>query len=189
MNEHEEVQTGPKGKSEDTAQEVTIEPEAHAAEATAERGADGKLVPVSEARRYRKRAQAAETILGDLRTELAEKSTQLNEQAETIESLRRQRDIDELLVEASAIDLETARLLTELALHEMDKPDVAQAVEEIRQQKPFLFRHAAGGTGALSPKEAGFSPSAERLQRAAAEACVTGHRQDVLRYLRLRRKK
>ncbi len=148
-----------------------------------------KLVPVSEAKRYRKRAQAAETILADLQGELEEKKTEVLEQQQVISDLQHRQQIDELLIEANAMDLETARLLTELAIQEMAEPSIEQAVDELQRRKPFLFRRAAPASGALSPREEGNAPLERRLGLAAAEACATGHRQDLLRYLRLRRRK
>ena len=57
-----------------------------------------RLVPVSEAKKYRKRAQAAEKILEDFKVELAEKDDALHKQQQTITDMQRQRLIDELLV-------------------------------------------------------------------------------------------
>jgi hypothetical protein len=153
-------------------------------------GGGEKLVPVSEARRYRKRAQAAESILADLRSELDTKDTTLEQQRQTIADLERSRTIDELLVEAGAIDMESTRLLTELALDEMDEPSIEQAVEDLRRRKPFLFRRrgrALDPSGAMSPRAAEDASMSASVHEAAAEASVTGRRQDLMRYLRLRR--
>ncbi|MDY7110267.1 MAG: hypothetical protein SYC29_16685 [Planctomycetota bacterium] len=150
---------------------------------------DEKLVPVSEARRYRKRAQAAETTLSDLQHELSAQQAVVREQQELISDLQRRQQIDEQLIEAGAVDLETARLLADLSIGEMDEPDVGEAIEDLRRRKPFLFRHTPGGSGALSPRETGESPVDDRLTDAASEACRSGRRQDLLRYLHLRRQK
>lgn len=127
-----------------------------------------RLVPVSEAKKYRKRAQAAEKILADLKAELGER--------------------DKKLQEAGAIDLETATLLTEMALVETDDPDVEQTVSDLRRRKPFLFRSNTRGAVVLGPKiDNDRSPAADVLERAAVEAHTTGSRSALLRYLRLRR--
>ena len=148
-----------------------------------------RLVPVSEAKKYRKRAQAAEKILEDFKVELAEKDEALHKQQQTITHMRQQRLIDELLVESEAIDLETARLLTEIALSEMAEPDVEQAVAQVQERKPFLFRSTARSATALSPKAENNQTSLARsMERAAAEAHSSGNRTALLRYLRLRRR-
>ncbi len=148
-----------------------------------------RLVPVSEAKKYRKRAQAAEKILEDLKTELDEKNRTLQEQRQRISDMQRQRHIDELLMESEAIDLETTRLLTELALSEMEEPDVEQAISQLCRRKPFLFRQTARGAAALSPKaENDHTPLARSIEHAAAEAHSSGNRTALLRYLRLRRR-
>jgi hypothetical protein len=184
MSEHETVPniTNPSPAG-DATPEATGEPNETAGQR------DEKFVPVSEARRYRKRAQAAETTLADLQRELQARQAVVREQQELISDLRRRQQIDEQLIEAGTVDLETARLLTELAIGEMDEPDVEEAVEGLRRRKPFLFRHAPAASGALSPREEGESPLDDRLTHAASEACRSGRRQDLLRYLHLRRQK
>ncbi len=148
-----------------------------------------RLVPVSEAKKYRKRAQAAEKILEDFKVELAEKNEALRKQRQTITDMRRQRLIDELLVDSEAIDLETTRLLTEMALSEMEEPDVEQAISQLRLRKPFLFRQTARNAAALSPKAENDQTSLARsMEHAAAEAHSSGNRMALLRYLRLRRR-
>ncbi len=148
-----------------------------------------RLVPVSEAKKYRKRAQAAEKILEDFKVELAEKDEALHKQRQNIADMQRQRSIDELLVDSETIDLETTRLLTEMALSEMAEPDVEQAVAQLRKRKPFLFRSTAHGATALSPKAENNQTSLARsIERAAADAHSSGNRTALLRYLRLRRR-
>ncbi len=148
-----------------------------------------RLVPVSEAKKYRKRAQAAEKILEDFKVELAEKDEALHKHRQTIADMQRQRLIDELLVDSEAIDLETTRLLTEMALSEMAEPDVEQAIAQLRKRKPFLFRSTARGATALSPKAENNQTSLARsMERAAADAHSSGSRTALLRYLRLRRR-
>lgn len=146
-----------------------------------------RLVPVTEAIRYRKRAQAAEQQLAELQAQL-DQTRQRYEQAEqAITSLERRRRMDELLTDADAIDLEAARLLTEAAVQAMDEPDLAEAVADLRRHKPYLFREHVGMPGglALAPHIAGAD---DPLARAAEQAQHSGDRRDLLRYLRLRRR-
>lgn len=144
-----------------------------------------KLVPVSEAIRYRKRAQTAEQQLTELRESFAQLQSRLDESQDTITALERRQKIDALLADSDAIDLEAARLLTEISVSRMDEPDVKSAVGDLRRQKPYLFRHRS------LPNDSAMSPRVEHplTQEAAAErAAATGDRRDLLDYLRLRRK-
>lgn len=148
-----------------------------------------RLVPVSESRRYRKRAQAAEKAAADLKQELAGLEADLSQERQANEDLRRGRQIDDLWLEVGAVDLETTRLLTELAASAVDEPDLDEIVQDLRRRKPFLFRQSTPGGGALSPRLDHDLPARKRLEDAATEAGLSGRRQDLLRYLRLRRKR
>lgn len=116
---------------------------------------------------------------------------------EALDAAERRHQIDLALVEADAVDIETARLLTEVAVSQMDDRDVALAVRELRQRKPFLFKDAAkpgsrpplrttrhfGAMGAHPGAAATVPP----LRAFANEAAATGDRGALLRYLRARR--
>ena len=146
-----------------------------------------RLVPVAEAIRYRKRAQAAEQQLSGLQEQLQSAQQRCEQAEQTISSLERRQQIDALLAEADAIDIDAARLLTEAAVQSMDEPDVAEAVDDLRRHKPYLFRAEGGATGglALAPRIEGFD---DPLAQAAEQAQHSGDRRDLLRYLRLRRR-
>lgn len=146
------------------------------------------LVPVQEARRYRKRAQTAEHELTTVRQELEAKDQTLQQQQQAIHDLQLAQRIDTLLIDAGTIDLETARLLAELHVAEQESEDPEAAVRDLQIRKPFLFRmrHAPGG--AMSPRDPGNAPDTA-LAQAAANAHQTGRRQDLLQYLRLRRRR
>ncbi|MEO0514586.1 MAG: hypothetical protein AAF086_04745 [Planctomycetota bacterium] len=147
-----------------------------------------KLVPVSEAIRYRKRAQTAEQQLNELRDRFTQLQTQLDSSQDTITSLERRQKIDALLTDSDAIDLEAARLLTEISVSQMDEPDVSTAVNDLRRQKPYLFRHRPRvNDSVMAPR---VTPGAvlPAEQDAAQRAAATGDRRDLLDYLRLRRK-
>jgi multidrug efflux pump subunit AcrA (membrane-fusion protein) len=147
--------------------------------------ANPRLVPVTESIRYRRRAQAAEQQLQELSKKLAESKQELDAAREDLQSLERRQRIDQLLMESDAVDLEAARLLTEIAVQQMEEPDVQIAVSELRRRKPFLFRRTSSGAGSsMSPKPRGHGHT---LDDAAGEAVTTGNRRDLLRYLRLRR--
>jgi hypothetical protein len=188
------------------SEQATVHEEVQPAEAVAHGGEDvadtidspaSTSTPsvIAEARRYRKRAQAAEKSLEELKTNLAEREKTIDQQRRTIESQHRRRMVDQALIEADSIDLETTRVLIEASISEIDQPkesDVAHAVQEVRRRKPFLFRNGMRrgklGVGALSPNGVEATQEATSLERAAAHAVSTGKRTDLLRYLRLRRK-
>lgn len=143
---------------------------------------------INEARRYRKRAQAAETLVEQLQQELETQAVVLSEQRALTAELQQRQAINDHLIESRAVDIETARLLVDLSLKDMPEPDVTRAVSDLRRRKPFLFAQHGPGHGAMSPKDAEH-PHGTRLDQAAAEACATGRRQDLLHYLRLRRRR
>jgi len=118
------------------------------------------LVPVSEAIRYRKRAQAAEQKLEEINQKFNALQTKLSEAGQTISSLERRQKMDALLTESDSIDLEAARLLTEHAVTLMDEPDIKLAIEDLKRSKPYLFGRK--------------------------DKQKSNCRQDILRYLRLR---
>lgn len=155
-----------------------------------EQQASDRMTPVSEAKKYRKRAQAAEKILEDLQQELTEKNQHLQENQQLINDMEHRQLIDELLVDSQAIDLDATRLLTEIALTEMEEPDIEQAVADLRLRKPLLFRVAHSVAASLGPKGQTFELQQHRsLEHAATEAHSTGSRTALMRYLRLRRQK
>ncbi|MFI4860966.1 MAG: hypothetical protein ACIAXF_09830 [Phycisphaerales bacterium JB063] len=152
---------------------------------TTDDGTD-KLVPVTEAIRYRRRAQQAEQRLTDLERELGELRSAYDASQETITALERRERIDALLTQADTVDLETARLLTEVTVAGMDEPDVAAAIADLRRHKPYLF--ASGGVGlpsAMGPRDP--EQTSDPVVEAETQARETGDRRDLLRYLRLRR--
>ncbi|MEX0745373.1 MAG: hypothetical protein WD118_07195 [Phycisphaeraceae bacterium] len=148
---------------------------------------EDKQVPVSEAIRYRKRAQVAEQQLGDVQTQMQAMQAKLDQAQQTVTHLERRQRIDALLAESEAIDLDAARLLTERAVQEMDEPDVQAAVADLRRHKPYLFRkRISEGNGAMAPRLSDDAmPEAEDM---AHRAATSGDRRDLLRYLRLRRR-
>lgn len=152
------------------------------------------LVPLSESRKYRKRAQAAEQQAAELQQQLEQQKQAIAQRDDVITSLERRQAVDSLLIDADVVDLDAARLLTEAALGAMDEPDVEEAVEDLRRHKPFLFRSTAqtASNGVMSPRQNGQATTTttadDSLNHAAAEAYSTGSRTDLLRYLRLRRR-
>jgi hypothetical protein len=169
-----------------TDQESIEQPAAGAAGLDEGPAPDPAAPLVAESRKYRRRAQAAEKTAGDLQRELDRHKALLAERDGVIADLERRARIDALLLESDAVDLESARLLTELAVQSMSDPDVDEAVRELRRTKPFLFRHRPAGTSAQGAR--GEHAPHREADDAAAEAVASGRRADLLRYLRLKRR-
>lgn len=148
-----------------------------------------RLVPVSEAKRYRKRAQQAEQRVGELEAELTRSRETVAAHEQQLSDLQRRQQIDAALTEHHVIDLDAARLLAEQALADADEPDVTSVVAHLRRRKPYLFASASrAGASASGPRPVNsMGAPAGTLEHVAAEAVASGRRTDVLRYLRLRR--
>jgi len=148
-----------------------------------------KRVPVSEAIRYRKRAQDAEKRGEELETALTELREALDVSRASLIDAERGRGVDEVLVELRVVDLETARVMLEREVAGVDDFDgIRKAALGLKSKKPFLFRGeglAARGSAMGSRPRKGVG-GVEPHARAAAE---TGDRGALMRYLRARREK
>lgn len=130
--------------------------------------------------------RSAEEELNQATTQLREAERELAAARQTIDALERREKIGDRLREAGAVDLDVARLLTEVAIADMDEPDIKLAVDDLRRHKPYLF---ASQSGALSNRSMGlrFDPP-NSADDAAARAGQSGDRRDLMDYLRLRRR-
>jgi multidrug efflux pump subunit AcrA (membrane-fusion protein) len=139
------------------------------------------------------RAEAAESSCQALQQQVAELQAQLAAAREALDHAERRHRIDLMLIEADAIDLDTARLLIELTQPEHDG-DPAKALAALRREKPFLFRRSAAGPrsgapGVMSPEpELRVTEEGMRLIELAEHAAETGDRRALLRYLQARRR-
>lgn len=127
----------------------------------------------------------AQAEAGESARRLAEAEASLAQAREALDAAERRHQIDLLLIESEAIDLEAARLLTELSVSQMESKDAASAVADLKRRKPYLFRRMATRT----PAGAAMSAAAGEgwpLEEAAA-AARSGDRGALLRYLRARR--
>ena len=116
----------------------------------------------------------------------------LAEARATIDAVEQRHAIDLALIEAEAADLESARLLTEVAIAGMAERDVKAAVADLRIRKPLLFRQRtapASASGAMSSAVPPHHRGETEADSAADEAARTGDRRALLRYLRARRGK
>ena len=147
-----------------------------------------KTVPVSEAIRYRKRAQAAEQQAEELTRQveqLRREHTQLNEQ---LQSQRHDEELSKRLSAAGVTDVEAGVLLARKRMD--DGSDLDTAIERLRQDKPHLFAtnlretHSAPRKTAGAKERPGTSPT---MAQAAQQAAASGRRSDVHEYMRIRR--
>jgi hypothetical protein len=116
----------------------------------------------------------------------------LTEARASLDAVERRHAIDLALLEADAADLESARLLTEVAVTAMPTRDIKAAVADLRARKPFLFRARANSNppaAAMSSAPSARSALRSDADSAADEAARTGDRRALLRYLRARRGK
>jgi len=145
---------------------------------------------VSEELLLKARADEAEERCEAHESRIAELESELRAAREAIDASERRREIDRTLGDADTVDLETARLLTEAAVAQMDEPDVAMAVEELRRRKGFLFHveEPAPTSRGVAMRPAPEAPTErEELDGLAERARQTGDRRLLLRYLRQRR--
>lgn len=147
-----------------------------------------KMTPVSEAIRYRKRAQQAEKQLAELTEELSQQRQRAETLDQQLSTVRRQQLLREALAAAGATDMEAAMLLGQSRLEGDEGADIAGVVEQLCAEKAYLF--AAPGDRPGSGKTAGVRHRADSrisLDGAATRAAKSGNRADMQEYLRLRR--
>jgi hypothetical protein len=144
---------------------------------------------IAEAARLRAAAQQADARIRELEENAATLTDQLAQAREAIDHVEKRHQIDMMLVESDTIDIESARLLAELAVQQMPGKDIRAVIDDLRRRKPALFRArppAPSTPGPMSPAPRS-SPSESLLESAAEEAATTGDRNALLRYLRARR--
>lgn len=131
----------------------------------------------------------AQAEIAELKRTIASLRKELTAANEAVAAVERRSQIEHEVSRANAVDVETACLLTEVAIAGMDEPDVAIAVKELRSKKPFLFAGCGSGK-----KTAGSLMSAmvqrgrsEELDTMAGDARASGDRGALLRYLQARR--
>lgn len=148
-----------------------------------------KLVDVSEAIRYRKRAQAAEHRKTVLEQELVEKQAEVERLNQNLSQMTIERQLIDNLVSAGVRDLEAAVIIGRTKLADGKETTAADVVEQLRKEKSYLFNEAQAV--AVSTKTSGvkdrLSQTTGALERAAKKAADTGSRADLQEYLRVRR--
>jgi len=149
-----------------------------------------RLVDVSEAIRYRKRAQSAEQKQTQLEQELAENRAEVERLNKNLSQMTVERQLIEKLVSAGVRDLEAAVIIGRARLEDDRKATTADVVEQLKKEKSYLFSDT-GFAVAASTKTSGvkdrLSGTTGTLERAAKKAANTGSRADLQEYLRVRR--
>ena len=151
---------------------------------------EGKLVPVSESIRYRKRAQSAEKKVEVLEKELAEAQGQADDLGRKLNVSEQERMLSDKLLAAGAVDVEAGVLLAKSRIK--DDGDIDGVVEQLRVEKGYLFAGDAGETLVVSKKTATakdrmVDASSGGLERLAKKAVSSGNRVDLCEYLKQRR--
>jgi len=164
----------------------------------------GKLVPVSEAIKYRRRAQQAEAdfqrteqTLEDLQAQhedrlrqLAEAEAQRDELRHQLDALQTRTAAERMLYAAGVTDVETAMALLEKRTSlsdDLDPEQLQQAVHTLLLEKAFLSAPAPSWPDKTASARLPGAGAGARLSRAANRAAQTGSRRHVAEYLRLRR--
>ena len=151
-----------------------------------------RMVPVNEAIRYRKRAQAAEEQVAELTAQLKQREETGQVEHAELEAALQEKRLMGKLIEAGTTDIEVALMLARQKLQERqgDETSVQPVIEELRTARPGLFGNQSYGSGFGVPT-AGTRPQAcgasASLGRLAERATRSGNRRDVQEYLRLRR--
>lgn len=153
-----------------------------------ENTSEDRLVPVAEAIRYRKRAQAAEKELAEMKAERDLLQSEKQAISSQLDRIQQDQQIHDLLTAAGTTDPETALLLVRDRLASAEGQDVQAVIEDLQKEKDYLFssRPAIGGPVRTSGVRHRPDGSAA-LQDAAKKAARSGNCVDVQEYLRVRR--
>jgi len=150
---------------------------------------DEKVVPVSEAIRYRRRAQQAEKELAEARQELEENRRRSEDMVRRVEQLEKDQELRRAVVGAGAKDIETAALVVKSRLEKIEGLGVSEAIEQVRKEKGYLFERQPAAEGLGKTLGARQKASGQGgLENAAKKAAQSGTRADMLEYLRARRR-
>jgi site-specific recombinase len=155
-----------------------------------EREQSGKLVDVSEAIRYRKRAQSAEQRQTILQQELAENKAEVERLSSSLSQMTIERQLIDKLVSAGVRDMEAAVIIGKARLDSDKKAAPADVVEQLKKEKSYLFSEN-NSSAVVSSKTSGvkdrLSGTTGVLERTAKKAAKSGSRTDLQEYLRARR--
>ncbi len=115
-----------------TGSQSESEPEANV-------GEQSQLVPVSEAIKYRKRAQAAEQQVEQLTGQLEQQQERHLEVKASLDEAQLEMELTQQLAKAGVIDVEAALLLAQKKMKTSDgnNSDTQQFIEALRSERPY----------------------------------------------------
>jgi hypothetical protein len=148
-------------------------------------GDSGKGNALNEEVIWRARAVRAETQIEELQAKVDQISSELEQTRSAANQSDQKRALELELALADAQDIDTAVLVAQSVLAQMEEPDIKAAVAELRTSKPFLFR-TSPAVSAMSGRVPSAGPGAV-LGDLADEARESGDRALLLQYLRARR--
>jgi len=149
---------------------------------------EGRLIPIGESIRYRKRAQSAERRAEELAGELEQVRAEAEKLADELKTAQAERELTQRLAAAGVRDLETAMLVARTRMAEAGKADLDGVVEQLKKEKQYLF-----GEKAAIEVASRTSPAREQrggagtVERAAKRAAKSGSRADLQEYMKKRR--
>jgi TolA-binding protein len=149
----------------------------------------GRLVPIGESIRYRRRAQSAEKQAQDLAEQLTQANDTIARMSDDLEGLQRDQELTRKLSGAGAADLEAALLMAKARLKNQAEIDLDTCIEQLKSEKQYLFRSSSEMS--MPRRTAGVRDRLPQgrtaLQQAATKAAQSGRRGDLQHYLQLRR--
>ena len=148
-----------------------------------------RLVPVSEAIRYRKRAQSAESQAEELKEQLKLTKNENEKLTGRLSEIELDQKLAKKLSAAWAADLEALVLITKSRMTDPDS-DVDSVIEQLKKEKTYLFDSLqavapASRTSGAKDKNQHVNPA---LEKAAKKAATSGNRNDVQEYMKVRGK-
>ncbi|MEN6385568.1 MAG: hypothetical protein ABFD79_10265 [Phycisphaerales bacterium] len=175
--------------SQNDAENLSSEEQEQSSDSAAERIEAGKLVDVSEAIRYRKRAQLAEQKKTILEQELVSKKSEIEKLNKNISQMKIERELIDKFVSAGVRDLEAAVIIGRSKLEKDSETSASEVVEQMRKEKGYLFNEPSSVK--VSSKTSGvkdkLSGTTGTLERAAKKASQSSSRAALQEYLRTRR--
>ena len=159
-----------------------------------ESGEHEQLVPVTEAIKYRRRAQTAEQQIQDLTDQVKALEAEQADSQKRMETALLKRDLTSQLVAVGARDVEAALLLAKEQMRKSEGQglETKNIIATLRSERPYLFcdtveevrQVLAGPTAGV---QSGRGTGATNLKRLAEQARSSGNRIDMQEYLRQRR--
>lgn len=149
---------------------------------------EDKMVPLAESIRYRKRAQGAEKISEELKSQLSKTCEEKDILDIELKDIKLDNDIMLQLNKAGVRDIEAGLALTRKRLENNGQTSIKEIVEELRSEKKYLFsKEPLIGASKTASVKAPMPEGEKVLTECAKKAAASGSRRDIQEYLRIRR--